>query len=160
MTLRELLSDSVDELDEHLTYDEEELAAAIERDEPHDIIHEVADGQVPIYTYDLMTLAADHIELAVTEPELGPAFDGSPTPVNIIAANVYERITEALWERWQDHYRPLQDRLEEWRDGAPQDRADLLTHSGQFRNGEPTVRSLFRVRDDEPPALAILETCT
>lgn len=59
-------------------------------DEPHDIIHEIADGAVPVYTSALMHLAAQNNDLALTEPELGPAFDGTPTPVNIIAANVYE----------------------------------------------------------------------
>jgi hypothetical protein len=64
----------------------------------HDVIHEVADSNVPIYTSDLMLLAAEDIDLAVGEPECGPAFDGKPTPVNIIAANVYERIRAALYQ--------------------------------------------------------------
>ncbi len=70
--------------------------------EPHDVIAEIADSSVPVYTYDLMQLAANNISLAVDEPELGPAFDGSPTPVNIIAANIYEAITEGLWDAWRE----------------------------------------------------------
>ena len=67
----------------------------------HDTVFEVADSNVPIYTYDLLTLAADELALATEEPELGPAFDGSPTPTNIIAANVFERIEQELAEYWQ-----------------------------------------------------------
>ena len=79
-------------------------------DEPHDRIFEIADSWVPIYTYDIIMCAADNISLAVDEPELGPAFDGSPTPVNIIAANIFEYIEAALWEYFEDH---KEDYLEE-----------------------------------------------
>ena len=68
----------------------------------HDTVFEVADSHVPIYTYDLLMLAADQLTLATDEPELGPAFDGSPTPTNIIAANVFERIEQDLHEYWQE----------------------------------------------------------
>ena len=71
-------------------------------DEPHDIISEIADGSVPVYTYALMQLGADNLGLATSAPELGPAFDGSPTPVNIIAANVYEALEAACWETFHD----------------------------------------------------------
>lgn len=68
-----------------------------------DTIHELADGLVPVYTSDLMQLAANNLSLATDVPELGPAFDGSPTPVNIIAANVYEWLTAQLWEYAREH---------------------------------------------------------
>ena len=69
-------------------------------DELHDVIHEVADSSVPVYTSDLLALANEDNGLATDEPELGPAFDGSPTPTNVIAANVFERIEAALWDEW------------------------------------------------------------
>ncbi len=65
-------------------------------------LHEFADGVVPVYTGDLLDLAAGNNGLAVTTPELGPAFDGTPTPVNIIAANVYEAVNDALHVVWQE----------------------------------------------------------
>ncbi len=68
---------------------------------PEDILHEIADTSVPVYTSSLMDMAADNIGLAVDEPELGPAFDGSPTPVNIIAANVFEALQQVAYEEWQ-----------------------------------------------------------
>ena len=83
-------------------------------EDPSDVAYEVADSNVPIYTADLMRLAAEDIDLATREPDIGPAFDGKPTPsesprasprltpvstaVNIIAANVYEMILEAINE--------------------------------------------------------------
>lgn len=74
----------------------EELEDLIENQDPDESIHEIADSSVPVYTGDLMQLAADNIDLATNTPELGPAFDGSPTPVNIVAANVYEYIVQEL----------------------------------------------------------------
>ena len=71
-------------------------------DEPHDVIHEIADGAVPVYAADLLKLACEDNGLATDTPELGPAFDGSPTPANIIAANVFERIEAALWNEWSE----------------------------------------------------------
>jgi hypothetical protein len=91
--LQDILDSAREELKEYAQGEIEEIS---------DAIHEIADGQVPVYTSDLMELAAEDIALATREPELGPAFDGSPTPVNIVAANVYEAITEALWEYWND----------------------------------------------------------
>jgi hypothetical protein len=68
---------------------------------PEDQIHEIADTSVPVYTADLLQLGSDNWDLMLTEPEIGPAFDGTPTPVNIIAANVYETIGAALYEDLQ-----------------------------------------------------------
>jgi hypothetical protein len=67
-----------------------------------DVIHEIADGLVPVYTSELLELACADNSLGTEEPELGPAFDGSPTPANIIAANVYERITADLFVRFEE----------------------------------------------------------
>lgn len=93
MTLYQLVDDAVAELREW-------------RDSPDgadiaDAIHEIADSSVPVYTGDLLRLAAENIALAVDTPECGPAFDGEPTPVNIIGANVFEHIEQALWAAWQ-----------------------------------------------------------
>ena len=80
--------------------------------EPHDIIYEVADSNVPIYNHDILQAAADDISLGTDEPELGPAFDGSPTPVNIIAANIYERIQQEMFEYWDE----LETQFVDWCD--------------------------------------------
>ncbi len=79
----------------------EEAGDLLTSEYPEDRITEIVDSSVPIYTSDLMDMAADNIDLAVNEPEIGPAFDGSPTPVNIIAANVYEALMEVAYDEWQ-----------------------------------------------------------
>ena len=69
---------------------------------PIDLIHEVADGSVPVYTHDLLQYGANNFDLMVEVPELGPAFDGSPTPANIIAANIYEAVSNHLHQELDD----------------------------------------------------------
>jgi hypothetical protein len=63
---------------------------------------ELADSACPIYTSDILNFAAEDLYLATDVPELGPAFNGEPTPTNIIAANIYEAIMAALYERWNE----------------------------------------------------------
>lgn len=96
MTLESIISDAVEELEEWL----EEHPDA---DPTYDgTLHEIADSAVPIYNQDLIELAGENYLLALTEPEIGPAFDGSNTPINLIAANVYEAVTDALNRRYYD----------------------------------------------------------
>ncbi len=68
---------------------------------PEDRIMEMVDSSVPVYTSDLMAIAAADVFLATAEPEVGPAFDGSPTPANIVAANVYDRLNAIANEEWE-----------------------------------------------------------
>lgn len=79
----------------------EEAQELLEEVYPEDRLNEMVDSAVPIYTSDLLTTASDNIDLAVVEPELGPAFDGTPTPVNIIAANIYEALQVVAFKEWQ-----------------------------------------------------------
>ena len=79
----------------------EEMREFLEDDPDGDVdrfAHETADTSVPVYTGQVLAMLQDDFRLGTDEPELGPAFDGSPTPVNIIAANIYERIYEAVME--------------------------------------------------------------
>lgn len=94
-TLQSIIDDAIEEFNDFLKENPEVR-------EPHDQIFEIADSSVPVYTHDLMQLAAENNDLATTEPDIGPAFDGKPTPVNIIAANVFEAIEQALWDRWRE----------------------------------------------------------
>lgn len=79
---------AAEELQDRWTNYREDFAGGCESD----VIHEIADSCVPVYTSQLLELANGDNCLATDEPEIGPAFDGTPTPVNIIAANVYERL--------------------------------------------------------------------
>ena len=96
-----MATDTRTTLTDLLKYVEENVKEAFEYSpdaDPSDVAFEVAEGLVPVYTGDLLEMAADNYSLAVDTPELGPAFDGSPTPVNIIAANVFERLNAEAWE--------------------------------------------------------------
>ncbi|MHA2277623.1 MAG: hypothetical protein ACXAC2_17725 [Candidatus Kariarchaeaceae archaeon] len=113
--MQEILKNARESLKEQLEY-----KAELDGDEVYfsgedsDTIFEVTDSSVPIYTAELIRLAADNVYLATNEPELGPAFDGSPTPVNIIAANVFEEINNHLWECLEDVKEEItQEMLEE-----------------------------------------------
>ena len=79
----------------------EEMREYLEDDSDGDVgtwAHEIADTSTPLYTTEILATVQDDFRLATAEPELGPAFDGSPTPANIIAANIYERIYDAVME--------------------------------------------------------------
>ena len=65
---------------------------------PSDIVSEIADSFVPVYTFNLIEYGYHNRDLMFDEPELGPAFDGSPTPTNIIAANIYEAVYNHLYQ--------------------------------------------------------------
>jgi hypothetical protein len=78
------------------------------KDEPHDTISEIADSSTPIYTHDLLQLGSDNWDLMTSEPQIGPAFDGKPTPINIIAANIYEAISAHLFQTAQN-WTPVAD---------------------------------------------------
>ena len=112
MTLDELKQDAVNELRGWIIENPD--------DDAGDVIFEIADSNTPVYTYDILQLAADNPEIAHFKPELGPAFDGSPTPVNIAAANIFEAIKAALWECWR-----------EYEDADDEERLDLLQEWGE-----------------------------
>ena len=107
MTLDELKQDAVNELREWIIENPD--------DDASDTIFEIADSNTPVYTYDILQLAADNWEIGTVEPDIGPAFDGTPTPVNIAAANIFEAIEAACWECWR-----------EYEDADDEERADLL----------------------------------
>jgi len=62
------------------------------QEDTQDIIFEIADSSVPVYTADILDLLNDSVygfSLGTDVPEVGPAFDGEATPANIIAANLF-----------------------------------------------------------------------
>ena len=87
MNMYQLERNLIDELNDNREY-------ILNETYPEDAITDFVDSAVPIYNSELLKLAANDTALACDEPDIGPAFDGSPTPVNIIAANVYERLSE------------------------------------------------------------------
>ncbi len=69
--------------------------------EPHDVIHEIADSSVPVYNVELVELAGIP-EVGHHETELPPAFDGTPTIINVAATAVFELLEAALWDEWRE----------------------------------------------------------
>ena len=61
------------------------------------LIHEIAEAVIPLHTVDLLRLAINGIELAISEPDVDPAYDDKYSPVSIIAANLYCKIVRWLW---------------------------------------------------------------
>ena len=109
----EYINDAIVDFEERIRYeldelDPQEIAIANEESDTleefcdelsidiYDIMHEVVDSSVPIHSQDLLDLAKEDLGLATSEPELGPAFDGKNTAINIIAANVFEEIHQGL----------------------------------------------------------------
>jgi hypothetical protein len=76
----------------------------IDLEEPYaeDRCAEIADSAVPVYTSEIMETISEDVGLMAQEPELGPAFDGSPTPSNIAAANLYELASNIAHERLRE----------------------------------------------------------
>jgi hypothetical protein len=69
---------------------------------PEDRAHEIADGTVPVYNADILETVSSDPSLWSREPEVGPAFDGSPTPVNIGAGVLYDILSAIAHSRLQE----------------------------------------------------------
>ncbi len=85
----------------------------LDASDPYDYIAEVADGFVPVYHSDLIEYGYHNRDLMHDVPELGPAFDGEPTPMNIIAANIYEAVSNHLHQELDKILEELEEELEE-----------------------------------------------
>ena len=94
--LDEVLADAEQVLLEELDKITDEDPEANLSREAEDLIHEIADNNVPIYYVDIVECARSDINLATTVPELGPAFNNEATACNIIAANIYEELISHL----------------------------------------------------------------
>lgn len=100
------ISDLKDWIDEQLELGNEP------EDEAHDIIFELADGAVPIYTADLLEAALDNLWLAAEQPEI-LAWGGEPTATNCIAGNIFQDATNELWEALREYVKEKRDEEEE-----------------------------------------------
>lgn len=91
---------------------DEQIEEGNDPEEAYDIIIELADGCVPIYTADLLEAALENLRLATEQPEI-LAFDGVPTAVNCIAGNIYQDAEEKLWEALREYVEEKRDEEEE-----------------------------------------------
>jgi len=91
-TIEQIKSIAMEEL-------EERFKAEPDMPYPEDMVHEIADSSVPVYTYELAKIAQASIDVMLHENELPPAFDGTPTVTNQIATAIYEIVQEELYEK-------------------------------------------------------------
>ena len=97
--LSELQTQAEEELEERIKEEEIKMmdsdiikpTYAIELD---DLIAEVSDNNIPIYTYDLLQYASNNFDLL----EQNDMVDDQPDVVSIIQANIYELLMEDLYE--------------------------------------------------------------
>ena len=85
----DLIESAIDELQDRLE-DEEVLSGAYYTD---DLIAEIADNNIPIYTYDLLQYASNNFDLIQPSDLQGD----EPSVTSIIQANIYEILTEELY---------------------------------------------------------------
>ena len=85
----DLIEGAIDDLQDRLK-DEEVLLGAYDTD---DLIAEIADNNIPIYTYDLLQYASNNFDLIQPSDLQGE----EPSVTSIIQANIYEILTEELY---------------------------------------------------------------
>ena len=85
----DLIEGAIDDLQDRLK-DEEVLLGAYDTD---DLIAEIADNNIPIYTYDLLQYASNNFDLIQPSDLQGD----EPSVTSIIQANIYEILTEELY---------------------------------------------------------------
>jgi len=91
-TIEQIKTDALEEL-------EERFKAEPDMPYPEDMVSEIADSSVPVYTYELAKIAQESMDVLLHENELPPAFDGTPTITNQIATAIYEIVQEDLYEK-------------------------------------------------------------
>ena len=86
----DLIDGAIEDLQDNIQWCKEEK----EDYEIDDLIHEIADNNIPIYTYDLLQYATNNFNLI----EPSDLCSDSPSVRQIITANIYEVLIEALYE--------------------------------------------------------------
>ena len=93
--LEDLVIDACDEFDEESKH----------YDEPDEAVHEITDGFVPIYYWDIAQYAAYNHWLMTEVPELNPEGNAHDQ----IQANIYQYVVDGLYE----HIQEKQDKADE-----------------------------------------------
>lgn len=144
------MSRTLYQLKKSVREDVKERAKDGHTDRHGDFLREVADGNVPVYYADILACAAEDVSLATEVPECGPAFDGTATPCNIIAANIYEALQAEAQEAWTE-IEPLCEAIEEAKE-ALDEAKDALREA----EGENPLQNLEPLRQEVTAAEAVL----
>ena len=86
----DLIKGAIEDLKDRIK--EEEIK--IDEIELDDAIAEIADNNIPIYTYDLLQYASNNFDL--NEPS--DLCSDNPSVTQIITANIYELLTQELYD--------------------------------------------------------------
>ena len=86
----DLIKSAIEELEERLKWNKENE----EDQDTDDLIHEIADNNIPIYTYDLLQYASNNFDLL----EQNDLVNDQPDVISIIQANIYELLTDELYQ--------------------------------------------------------------
>ena len=85
----DLIEGAIEDLQDRIEWCEKEE----ERYDEDDLISEVADNNIPIYTYDLLQYASNNFDL-IQPNDLAGEY---PDVIKIIQCNIYEMLTEHLY---------------------------------------------------------------
>ncbi len=96
LTIHKLVQSALEDFKEGLKQEK-----WVTEDYVSDLIHEIADTNVPIYNDELLEVALSNLWLACSESELWPAF-WKATPVNLLMSNIYEYIRDELFDRYTE----------------------------------------------------------
>lgn len=69
--------------------------------EPHDVIHEIADSSVPVYTLDRFALLADPDVGGRTISDAGLLPAGGSL-AEIVGVYIFDALEEVLWDEWRE----------------------------------------------------------
>ena len=86
----DLIKGAIEDLKDRIK--EEEIK--IDEIELDDAIAEIADNNIPIYTYDLLQYASNNFDLI----EPSDLCSDNPSVTQIITANIYELLTQELYD--------------------------------------------------------------
>jgi len=90
MTIEELKQDLLEELNDR----KDEILGS---EYPEDIIHEIVDSHVPVYTQSILKVVMSDLDLAFIVPEVRGG-NGSDCAVNILIGVIYEELREVADE--------------------------------------------------------------
>lgn len=88
--MQEIYDGATDDLDDRIKWCEKEK----EDYDIDDLITEVADNNIPIYTYDLLQYASNNFDLIYHNKDLCSKYADC---VQIIQANIYELLSDLLY---------------------------------------------------------------
>ena len=107
-----------------------------------DRIHEIADGAIPVYTSELLEMAARDNGLAMDTPEI----EGDGSPINTIQLNIFERVSLHLYdvvETIKEEIQEREDNLQEAKEALEEEAMDHNGHElGDWREASPNGKDI------------------